>query len=202
MCNPRGSAGYGQAHGLAIKGAMGGVGADDILAFLDGCLANPDLSLDGERVGVMGGSYGGYVTAWLTSTERFAAAFVERGYLDAESFVGSSDIGWFFPDEYHGPNRASTALRDQTPMAFVDKVTTPTLVIHSEADWRTPIEQGQRWFTALRRNAVPTEMLVFPGEGHELSRSGRPTHRRDRFTHILRWWSEHLSGTPKSVPPD
>ncbi|MDQ3732912.1 MAG: S9 family peptidase [Actinomycetota bacterium] len=193
MCNPRGSAGYGQTHGLAIKGAMGGVDADDILAFLDGCLANAELRLDAERVGVMGGSYGGYMTALLTTrTDRFAAAIVERGYLDGESFVGSSDIGWFFPDEYHGTDRASSALRDQTPMAFVEKVTTPTLVIHSEADWRTPIEQGQRWFTALRRNGVRTELLVFPGEGHELSRSGRPTHRRDRFTHILRWWSEHL----------
>jgi len=200
MCNPRGAAGYGQAHGLAIKGAMGGVDADDILAFLGGCLANADLSLDAERVGVMGGSYGGYMTAWLTTrTDRFTAAIVERGYVDGESFVGSSDIGWFFPDEYHGTDRASSALRDQTPMAYVDKVTTPTLVIHSEADWRTPIEQGQRWFTALRRNGVPTELLVFPGEGHELSRSGRPTHRRDRFIHILRWWSEHL---PVKPPPD
>ena len=205
MCNPRGSAGYGRAHGLAIKGAMGGVDATDILAFLDGCLANPELSLDADRIGVMGGSYGGYMTSWLTTrTDRFAAAIVERGYLDAESFVGSSDIGWFFPDEYHGTDRASRAgdgdriraLREQTPMAYVDRVTTPTLVIHSEADWRTPIEQGQRWFTALRRNGVPTEMLVFPGEGHELSRSGRPTHRRDRFTHILRWWSEHLPVKP------
>ncbi len=194
MCNPRGSAGYGQAHGLSIKGAMGGVDADDILAFLDGCLADADLSLDADRVGVMGGSYGGYMTAWLTTrTDRFAAAIVERGYIDADSFVGSSDIGWFFPDEYHG---SEGALRDKTPMAFVDKVSTPTLVIHSEADWRTPIEQGQRWFTALRRNGVQTEMLVFPGEGHEMSRSGRPTHRRDRFIHILRWWSEHLPVTP------
>ncbi len=215
MCNPRGSAGYGQAHGLAIKGAMGGVDTDDILAFLDGCLANAELSLDAGRVGVMGGSYGGYMTAWLTTrTDRFAAAIVERGYLAAESFVGSSDIGWFFVDEYHGTDRASAsggqgrageqgtaeggsnALRDQTPMAYVDRVTTPTLVIHSDADWRTPVEQGQRWFTALRRNGVPTQLLVFPGEGHELSRSGRPTHRRDRFIHILRWWSEHLPVKP------
>ncbi|MBA3339577.1 MAG: S9 family peptidase [Geodermatophilaceae bacterium] len=208
MCNPRGSAGYGQAHGLAIKGAMGGVDTYDILAFLDGCLADVDLSLDPERVGVMGGSYGGYMTAWLTTrTDRFAAAIVERGYVDGESFVGSSDIGWFFPDEYHGSHRASEGgngdresrpLRDQTPMANVDRVTTPTLIIHSEADWRTPIEQGQRWFTALRRNGVPAKMLIFPGEGHELSRSGSPTHRRDRFTHILAWWAEHLPVKPPS----
>ena len=206
MCNPRGSAGYGQAHGLAIKAAMGSVDTDDILAFLEGCLADPALPLDGDRVGVMGGSYGGYMTAWLTTrTDRFRAAIVERGYLDAVSYVGSSDIGWFFPDEYHrrgdgrevGRPAASddpdAELREQSPMAYVDRVSTPTLVIHSEADWRTPIEQGQRWFVALRRNGVPAQLLIFPGEGHEMSRSGKPTHRRDRFTHILSWWAEHLT---------
>ncbi|MDQ4037413.1 MAG: S9 family peptidase [Actinomycetota bacterium] len=211
MCNPRGSAGYGQAHGRSIKGAMGTVDADDILAFLDGCLADPELRLDADRVGVMGGSYGGYMTALLTTrTRRFAAAIVERGYLDAVSFVGSSDIGWFFPDQYHQEANSdaaetgiavsgSAALWEQSPMAYVDRVATPTLVIHSEADWRTPIEQAQRWYTALRRKGVPTQLLIFPGEGHEMTRSGRPTHRRDRFTHILRWWSEHL---PVQPPPD
>ncbi|MDQ3505345.1 MAG: prolyl oligopeptidase family serine peptidase, partial [Actinomycetota bacterium] len=197
--------GYGQGHGLAIKGAMGTVDADDILAFLDGCLADPALPLDAERLGVMGGSYGGYMTAWLTTrTDRFTAAIVERGYLDADSFVGSSDIGWFFSDEYHrgaasrqaGRADPDRELREQSPMTYVDRVSTPTMVIHSEADWRTPIEQGQRWFTALQRNGVPAELLIFPGEGHEMSRSGKPTHRRDRFTHILRWWSEHLPVKP------
>lgn len=212
MCNPRGSAGYGQAHGLAIKGAMGSVDTDDILAFLDGCLADPELSLNADKVGVMGGSYGGYMTAWLTTrTDRFAAAIVERGYLDAVSFIGSSDIGWFFPDQYHRDcdcdNGSDTepatsdpdrAMREQSPLTYVDRVTTPTLVVHSEADWRTPIEQGQRWFVALRRNGVPAQLLIFPGEGHEMSRSGKPTHRRDRFTHILRWWSEHLRVKPSA----
>ncbi|MGI8627159.1 MAG: prolyl oligopeptidase family serine peptidase [Geodermatophilaceae bacterium] len=207
MCNPRGSAGYGQAHGRSIKGAMGTVDAEDILAFLDGCLADPALSLDADRVGVMGGSYGGYMTALLTTrTHRFAAAIVERGYLDAVSFVGSSDIGWFFPDQYHHADARAdpavsghAALEEQSPMAYVDRVATPTLVIHSEADWRTPIEQGQRWYTALRRKGVPAQLLIFPGEGHEMSRSGRPTHRRDRFAHILRWWSEHLPVKPPTT---
>ena len=225
MCNPRGSAGYGQEHGRAIKGAMGKVDAQDILAFLDGCLADPELHLDADRLGVMGGSYGGYMTAWLTTrTDRFAAAIVERGYLDAVSFIGSSDIGWFFPDGYHragpaadipssrhesteeeaagepsgAPRHDNAELWAQSPMAYVERVSTPTLVIHSEADWRTPIEQGQRWYAALRRNGVPAELLIFPGEGHEMSRSGRPTHRRDRFAHILRWWAEHL---PVTAPP-
>ncbi|MFP5336574.1 MAG: S9 family peptidase [Actinomycetes bacterium] len=197
MCNPRGSAGYGQAHGAAIKGAMGGRDAADITQFLDGALADGSLPLDRERVGVMGGSYGGYMTALLTTrTDRFAAAVVERGYLDATTFVGSADIGWFFPHGYHG---TTEAMRVQSPMAHVGQVTTPTLVIHSENDWRCPVEQGQRWFTALKLNGVPTELLLFPGEGHELSRSGRPRHRTARFEHILRWWQRHLpvrAGSP------
>lgn len=190
MCNPRGSAGYGFEHGRSIRHAMGGVDADDVLTFLDHVLADDDLPLTADRVGVMGGSYGGYMTALLTTrTDRFAAAIVERGYLDAGSFVGSSDIGWFFPGEYHGSSAAGV---EQSPMLQVDRVTTPTLVIHSETDWRTPVEQGQRWFTELKLRGVYTELLLFPAEGHELSRSGRPRHRRQRFDHILRWWAEHL----------
>jgi dipeptidyl aminopeptidase/acylaminoacyl peptidase len=190
MCNPRGSAGYGFEHGRAIRHAVGSVDADDVVAFLDHVLANDELPVDPDRVGVMGGSYGGYMTALLTTrTDRFAAAIVERGYLDAASFVGSSDIGWFFPGEYHGSH---AAMVEQSPMNAVDRVTTPTLVIHSEHDWRCPVEQGQRWFVNLRMRGVPTELLLFPGEGHELSRSGRPRHRRERFEHILRWWGTYL----------
>jgi dipeptidyl aminopeptidase/acylaminoacyl peptidase len=190
MANPRGSAGYGQAHGAAIQHAVGQRDAADLLQFLDGALAREDLALDAGRVGVMGGSYGGYMTALLTTrTDRFAAAVVERGYLDASSFVGSADIGWFFPDGYHG---SPEAMREQSPMGHVDAVTTPTLVIHSEQDWRCPVEQGQRWFTALKRNGVDAELLLFPGEGHELSRSGRPRHRVARFEHLLTWWARHL----------
>ncbi len=190
MCNPRGSAGYGLDHGRAIRHAMGSLDADDVVAFLDQVLAQDELPVDRDRVGVMGGSYGGYLTALLTTrTKRFAAAVVERGYLDATSFVGSSDIGWFFPEEYHG---AAEAMVEQSPMTHVADVTTPTLVIHSETDWRTPVEQGQRWFTALKSRGVQAELLLFPAESHELSRSGRPRHRQQRFEHILRWWAEHL----------
>ena len=120
---------------------------------------------------------------------------VERGYLDATTFIGSSDIGWFFASGYHGDARA---MREQSPMTHVQQVRTPTLVIHSEADWRCPVEQGQRWFTALKLQGVETELLLFPGEGHELSRSGRPRHRRARFEHVLRWWASHLPVTPQT----
>jgi len=192
--NPRGAAGYGREHGRSIRQAFGTVDAVDVLALLD--LALTDPALDGERVGVMGGSYGGYMTAWLTTqTDRFQAAIVERGFLDPVSFVGSSDIGWFFGLEYLGDGDTDAdraAVAAQSPMAQVHRVTTPTLVIHSEQDWRCPVEQGQRWFVELKRRGVPAELLLFPGEGHELTRSGRPQHRKVRFDHVLRWWSEHL----------
>lgn len=194
--NPRGSAGYGAAHGRAIRGAFGTLDAADVLALLDHALADPALDLTSDRVGVMGGSYGGYLTAWLTTrTQRFAAAIVERGFLDPVSFVGSSDIGWFFGLEYLGDPRGAdggAAVAAQSPMAHVDAVRTPTLVIHAENDWRCPVEQGQRWFVELKRREVEAELLLFPGEGHELTRSGRPRHRVQRFEHVLRWWATHL----------
>ncbi|MBO9554097.1 S9 family peptidase [Cellulomonas sp.] len=192
--NPRGSSGYGHAHGAAIRGAFGTVDTDDVLALLDAALTDP--ALDGDRVGVMGGSYGGYMTAWLTTrTDRFVGAIVERGFLDPVSFVGSSDIGWFFGLAYLGDDRdadGAAALAAQSPMAHVDAVRTPTLVIHSEQDWRCPVEQGQRWFVELKRRGVEAELLLFPGEGHELTRSGRPRHRKQRFDHVLAWWARHL----------
>ena len=192
--NPRGSSGYGRAHGLAIQRGFGTVDTDDVLALLGAALEDP--ALDGERVGVMGGSYGGYLTAWLTTrTDRFVAAIVERGFLDPISFVGSSDIGWFFGLEYlgdTGDEAGAAALAAQSPMAHVGRVRTPTLVIHSEQDWRCPVEQGQRWFVELKRRGVHAELLLFPGEGHELTRAGNPKHRVVRFEHVLRWWSTHL----------
>lgn len=190
QCNPRGSASYGRDHGLAIKGAMGTVDLQDVLAFLDGAVASDD-SLDGDRVGVLGGSYGGYLTAWtIANDHRFRAAVVERGYLDPLSFVGSSDIGWFFSEAYTGkdPDHVLT----QSPMARVGDVRTPTLVLHSEEDYRCPLEQAQRYYVELLRNGVETEFLLFPGENHELSRAGTPWHRRQRFEAILEWFARYL----------
>nr|WP_041684623.1 S9 family peptidase [Renibacterium salmoninarum] len=190
MCNPRGSGSYGYEHGRAVKEAFGTVDLDDVLGFLEGSLATYS-QLDAERLGVMGGSYGGYLTAWTISQDhRFKAAIVERGFLDPVSFVGSSDIGWMFPDEYNGIDPEKIAA--QSPMAQIDKVRTPALVIHSEEDWRCPIEQGQRYFVELKRRGIETELLIFSGESHELSRSGLPHHRKQRFEHILRWWAKYL----------
>jgi dipeptidyl aminopeptidase/acylaminoacyl peptidase len=200
MCNPRGSAGYGRDHGLAIKGRFGTDDMLDILAFLDGALAKFS-TLDAGRLGILGGSYGGYLTAWTTAHHhRFRAAIVERGFLDPIGFEGSADIGWYFGSEYLGS--AAEALAAQSPLELAAKVHTPTLVIHSENDLRCPLEQGQRYYAALKKQGVEAELLIFPGEDHELSRSGRPLHRQQRFDHILRWWARFLPTptNPAEIP--
>jgi len=190
LCNPRGSSGYGQEHGRTIRQRMGTFDHTDVLDYLDGALAaNP--TFDAGRVGIMGGSYGGYLTAWtIAQDHRFAGAIVERGYLDPETFLGTSDIGDFFSDEYTGTDPEQ--IRAQSPQAFVHQVTTPTLVIHSENDLRCPLSQGERYYAALLRQGVEAELLIFPGENHELSRSGRPRHRLQRFEAVLDWWARHL----------
>jgi dipeptidyl aminopeptidase/acylaminoacyl peptidase len=188
--NPRGSSGYGQAHGQAVIGAFGTVDVDDVLSVLDLALARPDT--DSDRVGVMGGSYGGFMTSWLAAHhgERFRAAWSERAVNAWDSFGGSSDIGWFFADAYCGAD--PDAQRRMSPLTHAGKITMPFAVVHSEQDWRCPLEQAQRMFVALRRNGVAAELLVFPGEGHELTRSGRPRHRKQRFDAVLEWWGRHL----------
>ncbi|KAA2261642.1 S9 family peptidase [Solihabitans fulvus] len=189
--NPRGSAGYGQSHGQAVIGAFGTVDVDDVLSVLDVALAEPEC--DADRVGVMGGSYGGFMTGWLAAHHggRFRAAWSERAVNAWDSFTGSSDIGWFFADAYCGKD--PDVQRAMSPLTHVDRITMPFAVVHSEQDWRCPLEQGQRMFVALRRNGVDAELLIFPGEGHELTRSGRPRHRRQRFDAVLEWWSRHLA---------
>ncbi len=190
MGNPRGSSGYGQTHGNRIVGDAATSAAADLLALLDAGLAAGGL--DGSRVGVLGGSYGGYMTTWLAAChgERFKAAVSERAVNAIDSFQGSSDIGWFFASSLFGPDPAGWAT--QNPLSHADQISIPTLIVHSEHDWRCPVEQAQRLFVSLKLRGVPAEMLLFPGEGHELSRNGRPSHRVARFEAILDWWSRHL----------
>ncbi|MCW2694952.1 MAG: apeH [Modestobacter sp.] len=196
QCNPRGSSGYGQAHGRVVKEHLGELDAADVLAFLDDALQDP--ALDPSQVGLMGGSYGGFMTTLLLGrTDRFAAAISERAFNDPVSFVGSSDIGFFFADQYVGTDPERIAA--QSPLAHAHRIRTPTLVVHSEEDWRCPLEQGTRLYVDLKRRGVPTELLLFPGEGHELSRSGRPKHRLARLEHVLRWWARWLPTGPDAV---
>jgi dipeptidyl aminopeptidase/acylaminoacyl peptidase len=188
--NPRGSAGYGESHGRAIVRGFGTVDTDDLLALLDSALERPEL--DATRVGVMGGSYGGFMTTWLAAHhgERFRAAWSERAVNAWDSMLGSSDIGWSFVEAYIGTDLATQL--DRSPLSYADRIRIPFIVVHSEQDWRCPIEQAQRLYVALKRNGAPVEMLLFPGEGHELSRSGQPRHRVQRFEAVLEWWSRQL----------
>ncbi|PPK66837.1 S9 family peptidase [Actinokineospora auranticolor] len=188
--NPRGSAGYGESHGRAIIGAMGTVDVDDVLSVLDAVLERSDV--DPTRVGIMGGSYGGWMTGWLAAHHghRFKAAWSERAVNAWDSFAGTSDIGWWFTEAYCGDSPAEWAAR--SPLTYADQIEIPFAVVHSEHDWRCPVEQAQRMYVALRRRGVPTEMLLFPGEGHELTRSGKPRHRGQRFEAVLHWWERHL----------
>lgn len=183
MGNPRGSSGYGEAHGQAIIGDVGAASAADLIALLDQALKAGDL--DGSRVGVLGGSHGGFMTTWLAAHhgDRFKAAVSERAVNAVDSFTGSSDIGWFFSDRLWGTDPANS------PLAHVDRISVPMLIVHSEHDWRCPVEQAQRLYVALKLRGAPVEMLLFPGEGHEMSRSGRPQHRIARFEAILEWFS-------------
>lgn len=188
-CNPRGSSGYGQEHGRAIIGSVGSLTATDLLAFLDAALE--DERLDGSRVGVHGGSHGGFMTTWMAAHhgERFRAAISERAVNAIDSFQGASDIGAFFPEPLYGPPESWPK---ESPLTYADQIDKPFLIIHSEQDWRCPLEQAQRLFVSLRRRGHEVEMLLFPGEGHELSRSGLPSHRVARFEAVLDWWRSHL----------
>jgi dipeptidyl aminopeptidase/acylaminoacyl peptidase len=187
--NPRGSSGYGAAYGRHIVGDVGERSSVDLFAMLDDALARPEL--DETRVGVLGGSHGGFMTSWIVGhTDRFAAAVSERAVNALDSFIGSSDIGWGFTDDLYG--REPSALTRLSPLTYADKITTPLLIVHSEHDWRCPIEQAQRLYVALRKRDAEVEMLLFPGEGHELSRSGLPSHRVARFDAIVEWFDRYL----------
>ncbi len=187
--NPRGSSGYGESHGRFIVGDVGARQAPDLTALLEAALERPDL--DDTRLGVLGGSHGGYMTTWLIGHDhRFRAALSERAVNAIDSFEGSSDIGWDFADALYGTDPEQR--REQSPLTHAGEIRTPLLIVHSEHDWRCPIEQAQRLYVALRKRDAEVEMLLFPGEGHELSRSGVPSHRIARLDAVIEWFDRHL----------
>jgi dipeptidyl aminopeptidase/acylaminoacyl peptidase len=199
--NPRGGSGYSEAHGRAIRGPVGDAGPgwgtrdyEDVLAVVDTALEKFDF-IDPERLGVIGGSYGGFMTSWIVGhTNRFKAAISERAVNNLVSMFGSSDIFWVFERQFGGPLWDNVdAYLERSPATYAKNIETPVLVLHSEQDLRCNIEQGEHLFNLLRLLGKDVEMLRFPAESHELSRAGSPIHRVLRFEAVLEWFGRHLS---------
>jgi len=196
--NPRGSSGYGDVHVRAVVGQwQTDLPPDmrDLLAAVDAA-GQVEPRLDTENVGVMGGSYGGLATIRVIATDqRFKSAVAERGVYVFNSFAGTSDIGPWFVRMYLDDKAldSQATLWDASSIKGFAEIETPTLIIHSENDYRCPIEQAEQLFVAMLRNGASVEMLRFPSPGsHELSRSGKPRHRVDRFAAILEWHDRYL----------
>ncbi len=193
FCNPRGGAGYGEEHARAIWGEWGDVDYADLMAWADYLAAQPYI--DPARMGVTGGSYGGYMTAWIVGhTDRFRAAVMQRSVTNLISMWGSSDMNWVFQQVFgdQPPYENIERLWQSSPMKHVGTATTPTLIIHSAQDLRCPLEQSQQFFVALKQLGVETEFVIFPGEPHGLSRQGRTDRRVARLEWINRWFERYL----------
>ena len=191
--NPRGGRGYGEAHTKATFKHWGDPDYDDLMAWND--YVAGQTYIDPERMGVTGGSYGGFMTVWIIGhTDRFKAAVPQRCVSNMVSMWGSSDFNWAFQQELNDqpPFEDLQKYWDQSPIKYIGNAKTPTLVIHSENDLRCPIEQGEQVYVALKRLGVDSEMVRFPNEFHGLSRTGRTDRRIVRLNHILRWFDKYL----------
>jgi len=191
--NPRGGRGYGEAHAAAIWGRWGSVDYDDLMAWTDHVASQPYIDL--ARMGVTGGSYGGYMTVWIIGhTQRFKAAAAGRCVSNFVSMWGSSDSNWTFQQVVNdkAPFEDLPAYWDRSPIKYIGNARTPTMVLHNEFDLRCPIEQGEQVFVALKSLGVESEMVRFPDEFHGLSRTGRTDRRIARLNHILGWFERHL----------
>jgi dipeptidyl aminopeptidase/acylaminoacyl peptidase len=199
--NPRGSQGYGQAFTSATRNDWGGRDYEDIMAGLDAALARFPF-LDAERLGVAGGSYGGYMTNWIVGhTTRFKAAVTMRSIANCLSQWGMSDIayfkgGWEFPGD---PWESPEFYWQRSPLAYVHHVTTPLLILHSENDLRCPVGEAEQLFVALKKLGKSVKFVRFPNESHELSRSGGPQHRLERLRLIVDWFAAHIPPTPRPI---
>ena len=192
-CNPHGSGGYGEAFMRKLHAAWGPVAMDDIMAGIDAFLAL-DIA-DENRMAITGGSYGGYMTAWIIShTDRFKAAVSQRGVYNISSFYGTSDVPLLMSNEFDAEPWANHEVYwDNSPLKYAADIKTPLLLIHSEYDFRVPIEQAEQLFAWVRRATdTPVLMLRYPREGHELSRSGEPGHRVSRLTEMINWFDRYV----------
>jgi dipeptidyl aminopeptidase/acylaminoacyl peptidase len=192
--NPRGSQGYGQRFTAATHHDWGGKDYEDIMRGLDAALARYPF-LDPDRLGVAGGSYGGFMTNWVIGhTDRFKAAVTMRSISNHLSQWGTSDLAfmkgfWEFPGD---PWEAPTWYWERSPLAYVANIKTPLLILHSDMDLRCPIGEGEQLFAALKKLKQDVMFVRFPNESHDLSRIGKPKHRTERLRLIVRWFADHL----------
>jgi dipeptidyl aminopeptidase/acylaminoacyl peptidase len=198
--NPRGSTGYGHKYQWATRGAWGEVDQEDFLKGVEAALTKyPEI--DARRVGVSGGSYGGYMTNWLISrTDRFAAAATSRSIMNWESWYGMSDAQGLTEYAFFGPPwEERERYRRLSPLTYVENIKVPTLIIEQEEDWRTPIGEGEQLFMALEKRRVPTELVRYPRSSHGLSRTGEPWLLVDRLERIRSWFVHYLVEEPAAT---
>ncbi len=191
--NPRGSDGYTEKF-ADIRGDYGNRDFKDLMEALDHATKQFPF-IDETRIGIAGGSYGGFMTNWAVGhTDRFRAAVTDRSISSWISFFGTSDIGpYFTEDQMAGdPWADESKLLSFSPLRYVKNVKTPLLVVHSIEDYRCWMVEGLQFYTALKYLGKEAEMLLFPAENHDLSRTGKPKHRVARLRHYLRWFDAHL----------
>jgi len=190
--NPRGSTSYGHAFANGLQYRMPTTEHEDVLAGVDLLIARG--CVDESRLGVTGGSYGGLLTNWIIAhTHRFKAAVTQRCVADWNNMWSSCDFAMFTPFWFRGaPWEHPDDFAQRSPVSLIERIETPLMVIHSEEDWRTPIAQGEAMFRGLLYRRKPVVMVRFPGENHELSRSGMPSRRVQNQQHIRRWFDHWL----------
>lgn len=203
FCNPRGSTGYGQKFERGIENNWGGMDYEDIMAGVDQVLKSNDW-IDVNRLGVTGGSYGGYMTNWIVGhTNRFKAAVTLRSVSNFISDDGTRDGAYGHKDDFKGFlfdyfDEYWTA----SPLKYASQVKTPTLILHSDNDYRVPLEQGEQWFRALKHYGVTTEMVIFPRENHNLTRTGEPKHLVESLNWQCWWFRKFIENDATAKAPD
>jgi dipeptidyl aminopeptidase/acylaminoacyl peptidase len=193
--NPRGSGSYDEAFAQAVVADWGGEDFRDLMAALDATIAAADPPIDPGRLAIAGGSYGGFMSCWaITQTDRFRVALAGASITNLETEYGTADIGPSWLRDEHGgpPAEREQAYRDRSPIRFVDRVRTPILLYHGEADMRCPIEQSEQFFTALTAAGRDVELVRVPSEGHVLPSDASPVHRRVVRELILEWLARSL----------
>ncbi|HYR92425.1 MAG TPA: S9 family peptidase [Terriglobia bacterium] len=201
--NPRGSTGYGEKFDRGVQREWGGRDYVDVMNGVDAVLAkNPWI--DADRLGVTGGSYGGFLTNWILGhTTRFKAAVTLRSIATFISDEGTRDGPYGHSEDFGGDLfEQFETYWDRSPLKYAKNVKTPTLVMHSDMDFRVPIEQGEQWFRALQHYGVPSELVLFPRENHNLTRTGEPVHLVESLKWQVYWFDRYLERNTAAVPPD